>query len=242
MSDSSSSSDEDGSSASSSSSEEEKKKKKKAKDKKVTKGKKDKKKGKKDKKKKDKKSKKKKKSKKGGEFGLSAQEKARLEAQQRGMGIVVDKKAKEKKKKKAKSSSGSSSSTPERDRLKRLRTEMEAATEQKEKEAEEKEQALIKQQMDKLNGPAKKEWDQMTWPERAAAEGAKVEAKAIWKGATSDEAALEAKKAVEAFMFEAGQVGQIAVAKRKKFDASKGIEVKEAETSFLKKNAKGGTF
>merc|ERR1712085_76244 len=126
----------------------------------------------KDKKKKEKKDKKKKKGKKkdkkkdkkkgkGDDFGLNARERARLEAQQRGMGALgaslkKGKKKKKKGKKKKGSSSSSSSTGNSVEKLKRLADQVEGMSAMKEVELLKEEERVS----------SEKPWDEMTWPER----------------------------------------------------------------------------
>merc|ERR1719277_810423 len=62
---------------------------------------------------------------------------------------------------------------------------------------------------------------EMTWPERAADAAVKAEAKAIWEGATPEQAQKAAEEAGEAVMRRAAQFGYVEVKKANKFDASK---------------------
>jgi len=221
------------SSSSSEDSEEEKKKKKKKGKTKKKEGKKKKK----DKKKKEKKSKKKKKDKKKksdddqADFSLTAQERARLEAQQRGMGVKMnskkDKKKKgKKKKKKGKSSSSSSSSSDTEGRLKRIREQVEGVTALKEleivKEQVEMNEKMAKEKAKKAEEPEGKPFEEMTWPERIADATDKAEKKAIWEGCTLAEIKAAIDEASAAMMLKAAECGYVDVnKKRPKFNAAK---------------------
>ncbi|CAE7430704.1 unnamed protein product [Symbiodinium pilosum] len=159
----------DSSSSDSSSSSEDKKKKKK--DKKKDKKKKDKKKDKKKKKEKDKKKKKEKKEKKD-PYSKTAQEKARLEAQQRLMGIDTNKKPKKKKKKK---SSSSVTSRSEFEKVRRMQDRLDDQTMKREEE--------LAEEAEKAAAPIpERSWEDMTWAERAASAAQKAEADTIWRG------------------------------------------------------------
>ncbi|CAJ1407302.1 unnamed protein product [Effrenium voratum] len=193
--------------SSSSSSEEEKKKKKKDK-------KKDKKKSKKKEKKKGKKKDKKKKEKKEKDpYSKNAQEKARLEAQQRLMGIDTNKKPKKKTRKKKSSSSESSE-----EKLRKLQDRIEDQTLQRE--------AAMAEEAEKNAEPIpEKSWEEMTWPERAALAGQKAEAEAIWLGATKAQARGAGGKASEQILMLAAEDGVVvdgAMKPRARFNAATG--------------------
>lgn len=150
-------------------------------------------------------------------FSKTAQERARLEAQHRGMGIAKTKESKKKKKKKGSSSSSSSSDSNER--LKRMRLQVENNTFLKERELQTGEKKVVETEPEKP-------YDEMTWPERAAAAAIKAEADAIWRGASKNEAAAAAEEAGESVMKRALQFGYVEPQKRAKFDAAKGVQKK----------------
>lgn len=169
-------------------------------------------KGKSSKKKKDKKAKKKKKKDKKKDkdpYSKNAIEKARLEAQQRLMGLNTV--AKKSKKKKGKSSSSSSSE----EKVERLREFVEGTTAIREQLNKDKEK-------EKAAPEPEKPVSEMTWPERAAAAACKAENEAIWKGATQEEAREAAEEAGEAVMRRAMQFGYVEPKQRPRFDAAKG--------------------
>eukprot|EP00931_Biecheleriopsis_adriatica_P080453 TRINITY_DN5379_c0_g1_i1.p1 TRINITY_DN5379_c0_g1~~TRINITY_DN5379_c0_g1_i1.p1 ORF type:complete len:251 (+),score=69.74 TRINITY_DN5379_c0_g1_i1:35-787(+) len=199
------------SSSSSSSSEEKKKKKKKEK-------KKDKKKVKKSKDKKSKKNKKKDKKDKKDPYSANAREKARLEAQARLMGADSNGKAKKKSKKKKKSSS-SSSESDSAEAVRKLQDRVDDKTLIREQE-----------QADAAENPVEepeKPYDEMTWPERAAAAAHKAESEAIWSGASKQQAMKAAEEAGEAVMRRASQFGYVEPVKpRAKFNAATGATQK----------------
>ncbi|CAE8602078.1 unnamed protein product [Polarella glacialis] len=183
----------DNSSSSESSEEDEKKKSKKDKKKDKKKGKKDKKKDKKD------------------PYSQNSREKARLEAQQRLMGIDTSKP----KKKKKKSKNSSSSSSDSEQQLKRIRNAVEAHDDSFEKKWAEDSEKVPEPEPEKP-------YDEMTWPERAAAAAMKAEAAAIWAGASKQKSMEAAEEAGEAVMRRAEQFGYVEPLKeRAKFNAAK---------------------
>ncbi|CAL1166028.1 unnamed protein product [Cladocopium goreaui] len=140
--------------------------------------------------KKKKKDKKKEKKEKKDPYSKTAQEKARLEAQQRLMGIDTNKKPKKKTKKKK------SSSESESEQVRKMQDRLEDKTMQREMElAEEAEKAA--------EPIPEKSWEEMTWAERGDQAAQQAESDAIWKGASKAEAKTLGSRAREKVMLQA---------------------------------------